>query len=606
MLCSIRPVSQDIPNFGVSGFSNETFLLNLTVFCDCIFTMKAGRFIWSYFLVIAIIVYSHIPSFGERGAAVQDSVYLLVKSLSERYSVDGAQNVISYLERNGAIEDKVVFSSKSSEDEVMMNVYYYASDYFYGKQEYPLCTDFAAKALECSNRTGDKDFQADILNLLAIGNIRMANYDKAASYAEQCYVLDLQSGDHDRISSSLNTLAGIYVTSKRYQDAEKYVLRGIEECRKADNKPRQAILMGMASEVYHAMGKSDVALEYAQKAYDLEKELGREPQAMVRLSQKAAALIGLARYEEAEKDLQEAISFFRQSGNLQSLGISCNKMGGVLHHLGRNQEASQYYGQAADIFVRLGDPYNEMHSRKGLYESLLDIDSREAKLQHDRYDQIKDSLYTLAAAESLSRYNAEMDNDTLKAENLRARRTKSLLISGIIALIVLSGIVWYLLLQRSRRQKAAMEAALRKLRSEYIHLRDDYQDIVQSKAETAAKEAEPSEEERSISSSDRTFLDKLASYVISNLDSGHLGVEDIASHMCLSSGQLNRRIKTITGFTTQNYVLRLRLEQARILLQGEPQSQIADIAYRCGFEDAASFSRAFKRVFDATPSQIRG
>ncbi|MBQ1747217.1 MAG: helix-turn-helix transcriptional regulator, partial [Bacteroidales bacterium] len=105
---------------------------------------------------------------------------------------------------------------------------------------------------------------------------------------------------------------------------------------------------------------------------------------------------------------------------------------------------------------------------------------------------------------------------------------------------------------------------------------------------------------------DRTFLDKLASYVISNLDSGHLGVEDIASHMCLSSGQLNRRIKTITGFTTQNYVLRLRLEQARILLQGEPQSQIADIAYRCGFEDAASFSRAFKRVFDATPSQIRG
>ena len=96
------------------------------------------------------------------------------------------------------------------------------------------------------------------------------------------------------------------------------------------------------------------------------------------------------------------------------------------------------------------------------------------------------------------------------------------------------------------------------------------------------------------------------SYVISNLETGRLGVEDIASHMCLSSGQLNRKMKSITGNTTQNYVLRLRLEQARILLQSDSESPIADIAYRCGFEDAATFSRAFKRVFDSTPSQMRG
>ena len=76
--------------------------------------------------------------------------------------------------------------------------------------------------------------------------------------------------------------------------------------------------------------------------------------------------------------------------------------------------------------------------------------------------------------------------------------------------------------------------------------------------------------------------------------------------MCLSSGQLNRKMKSITGNTTQNYVLRLRLEQARILLQSDSESPIADIAYRCGFEDAATFSRAFKRVFDSTPSQMRG
>ncbi len=568
-----------------------------------LFLVKRGRFLL-LFLTISIL-FSGVAGFSRE----TDSLSILIKDISSSYSVLKANRIMSWLQREGSLENPELFLESSPKEEVMMNVFYFSADCLYANQQYAKCAEYASKALDYSLESKDKDFQADALSLLAISNMRMGNYDKAGYYAEQCYALDLESGDHDRISSSLNTLAGIYMSAKRYEAAEKYVLKGIAECAKTKNEGRMGILLGMASEVYHAMGKSDVALEYAQKAYDLEKKIGREPQAMVRLSQRAAALIGLGRYEDARRDLLVAIPYFRSSGNLQSLGISCNKMGGVLYYLNQTDEAAKYYAEAAGIFVTLGDPYNEMHSRKGLYESLLETDGREAKRQHDIYDRLKDSLYNLAMAESLSRYNASMENDSLKAENIRARKAKiTILVAGILAALVVATLVWLVMLHRVRRQKAAMEDAIRRLRSEYLNLKSNYEGIIQSRNEGADNPSEnPSEQGiDTINKSDRIFLDKLASYVISNLETGRLGVEDIASHMCLSSGQLNRKMKSITGNTTQNYVLRLRLEQARILLQSDSESPIADIAYRCGFEDAATFSRAFKRVFDSTPSQMRG
>lgn len=49
---------------------------------------------------------------------------------------------------------------------------------------------------------------------------------------------------------------------------------------------------------------------------------------MIRLSQKAAALIGLMQYAEAEKILTTAIDYFREhGGQQQSLAISLNQRG---------------------------------------------------------------------------------------------------------------------------------------------------------------------------------------------------------------------------------------------------------------------------------------
>ena len=73
--------------------------------------------------------------------------------------------------------------------------------------------------------------QADCLNLLAIINIRLSDYQEAARYAKDCYALDEKTGDPDIMSSSLNTLAAIYMGANQPKEAEQYVLKGIEKAR---------------------------------------------------------------------------------------------------------------------------------------------------------------------------------------------------------------------------------------------------------------------------------------------------------------------------------------------------------------------------------------
>ena len=75
--------------------------------------------------------------------------------------------------------------------------------------------------------------------------------------------------------------------------------------------------------------------------------------------------------------------------------------------------------------------------------------------------------------------------------------------------------------------------------------------------------------------------------------------------MCLTAGQLNRRVKRLTGVTTQHYALSIRLNAAREMLSGDRQLSVQQVAYMCGFEDATTFTRAFKRLYNLTPTQFR-
>ncbi len=103
---------------------------------------------------------------------------------------------------------------------------------------------------------------------------------------------------------------------------------------------------------------------------------------------------------------------------------------------------------------------------------------------------------------------------------------------------------------------------------------------------------------------DPEFIDRVTSLIFREITNTDNIIEVISSELCISSSQLNRRIKLMTGMTTTNFILKTRLNRAKKQLT-ITQKQIGEVAMDCGFNDFAYFSRSFKKEFEMTPSAFQ-
>lgn len=81
-------------------------------------------------------------------------------------------------------------------------------------------------------------------------------------------------------------------------------------------------------------------------------------------------------------------------------------------------------------------------------------------------------------------------------------------------------------------------------------------------------------------------------------------VESVEKQSGVAPRSFKRRFKSATGMTVIDYVQRLRVEQAKGLLEGG-DATVDDIGWRVGYEDVAFFRRLFKRVTGLTPREYR-
>lgn len=88
----------------------------------------------------------------------------------------------------------------------------------------------------------------------------------------------------------------------------------------------------------------------------------------------------------------------------------------------------------------------------------------------------------------------------------------------------------------------------------------------------------------------------------------HYPVSDPVIEMIRQSGlsrrTFGRRFQAVTGHAPLDYVQRVRIEEAKQLLETE-SSTIEQIAFKVGYDDAVSFRRLFKRMVGETPAEYR-
>ncbi len=96
-------------------------------------------------------------------------------------------------------------------------------------------------------------------------------------------------------------------------------------------------------------------------------------------------------------------------------------------------------------------------------------------------------------------------------------------------------------------------------------------------------------------------INRVIDYIDLNL-ANDIRLEDLAQIACLSKFHFHRIFYSFTDESLYSFVTRLRTERSAALLLSQNKS-ITDIAFSCGFNDSATFSRAFKKQFKMSASE---
>tara|TARA_R110002049_G_scaffold279949_1_gene459084 strand:- start:43404 stop:46157 length:2754 start_codon:yes stop_codon:yes gene_type:complete len=103
---------------------------------------------------------------------------------------------------------------------------------------------------------------------------------------------------------------------------------------------------------------------------------------------------------------------------------------------------------------------------------------------------------------------------------------------------------------------------------------------------------------------EQDFISGINKIIDDNLDNSKFSVEHLAEKLNISRVQLYRKIKAILGVSISDYILNVRLEKAKAMLD-DSKLTISEIAYATGFSSPNYFSTSFKNKYNLTPKSYR-
>ncbi len=99
-------------------------------------------------------------------------------------------------------------------------------------------------------------------------------------------------------------------------------------------------------------------------------------------------------------------------------------------------------------------------------------------------------------------------------------------------------------------------------------------------------------------------INRVIDYIDQNMEK-NLTLDELARIAAFSKYHFHRLFCAFTGETLFQFIGRIRLEKAALLLSSRPDLSITEIGLECGFSGSASFSKSFRNYFNCSPSQWR-
>ncbi len=99
------------------------------------------------------------------------------------------------------------------------------------------------------------------------------------------------------------------------------------------------------------------------------------------------------------------------------------------------------------------------------------------------------------------------------------------------------------------------------------------------------------------------LIDKVVLH-INNYYAEELSIAELSREFAMNRTTLSKRFKEATGFTINNYLVKVRIQLASMMLK-ETYMPVLEILHNTGFNTPANFNRYFKKQTGLTPSEYR-
>ncbi len=128
-------------------------------------------------------------------------------------------------------------------------------------------------------------------------------------------------------------------------------------------------------------------------------------------------------------------------------------------------------------------------------------------------------------------------------------------------------------------------------------------EVLRQRMEIISEEGDYSEEQNQEIIS--PMLQRVMETIENRYRDSNFSIENICDDLDMSQSTLNRKLKMLTGKTSNTIINEYRLHKAKYLLEHSDMN-ISEIAYEVGFNDPHYFSKKFKAQFGVSPSKSGG
>ncbi len=100
---------------------------------------------------------------------------------------------------------------------------------------------------------------------------------------------------------------------------------------------------------------------------------------------------------------------------------------------------------------------------------------------------------------------------------------------------------------------------------------------------------------------DVKFTKSLQSYIQDNCTNTSFGISDLCEEFALSQSSLYRKVKSITGLNTKEFITEIRLQKARQIRESNNGVTLKELVFSLGYKNSTHFNNLYEKRFGEKP-----